>query len=976
MRKNWQFWFMFVVCSLLVFFSENLKAAEFDYTGGSVSETYDNVVVNSFSYDYTTKFTAKTGFYNGQEIYDGGKVVSETQTFYTAKSIKVNVNHVDKIFGKDDDKTVIYKYNETRKDFNAKMAGGEFVNKSGVFTLDSEGLYKIVYVFEGSQKYSNYVYITHSINHGVIVDDNRYDNTSAYAKFSFKLNLSDAYDLRGNSYYYAFGNNVDALNYTSFNLFTNDEKSASKAVTSIKNREVSVDVLDEYVSEEKQYFFLKINNGLKDTVLVSEDKFSLVHNLMAHFVLLNGENNQIESGAVLKQNDKVKIKILFNAPVTFVNLQISIDGGNKFFNLSDSEIAVSEVVYEYQIKAEDFTDKSFLGSVVLKTKNSSNAIVKHEDVNITVKGVNETPFKIDMVAPIIENIVSEPASTGSAIARQYDVKVQVKEDNLVHFYFYAKKCNVVQEGNCFDGFDMEEVTLVEVSKDVMTFSEDGSVEVPLVIDEKFGKYNGEGIYLFVKAVDAAGNEVVQNKLFKVDNIINTFENADMLFNVTNLIVEGNLVGKNLNIVTLAEDKVSKVSVQLNESEMLECGFSTPLELDGRNVLYFPCLSYQLPFFEYDVTIELVDIYNNIETYTSVFKHREMVDGNAKIGNLMFKTHESEFYEASIDLYNEMANENFRVVFDESVISGLDVLLRFSAFENLSGLVKSLVLKNGEEEIVLVENIAETLTLPTTEYVLSRIGHIEEYKTCAISDNKCNIDLFIKYEYVLGDEIHQNRYVRVGLLDNNHKFKIEDFNSEFVVEVKQSFAGVSYTMIDNMNNAINSDSVQKTIKIIFVNKNGEEVAVNSIDTSKVGTYKVSEMYMYNSISSFPLNYSISVVDTVAPIIRLNGNSTFKIKEGKDLPDYNSFVTYSDNYDSELTLQHEISPTYDGKVGEYEVSFWVVDSSGNSSEKITMKLIVEESGKLTTYLIVGGIILVVLCIVGFFTIREIKKEKRSN
>ena len=144
---------------------------------------------------------------------------------------------------------------------------------------------------------------------------------------------------------------------------------------------------------------------------------------------------------------------------------------------------------------------------------------------------------------------------------------------------------------------------------------------------------------------------------------------------------------------------------------------------------------------------------------------------------------------------------------------------------------------------------------------------------------------------------------------------------------------------------------------------------------LGKYVIRESFAYNSIQSFDLEYVVNVVDTTAPTIRLNGSETIKINVGDKFDDPS--VVVNDNYDKEFTILTKVEPELDTKKeGKYTISYWVVDSSGNMSEVVTRTVVVEKKNSITSYLIAGGIALVVIGVIVLVTRKEFKKAKKRG
>lgn len=138
--------------------------------------------------------------------------------------------------------------------------------------------------------------------------------------------------------------------------------------------------------------------------------------------------------------------------------------------------------------------------------------------------------------------------------------------------------------------------------------------------------------------------------------------------------------------------------------------------------------------------------------------------------------------------------------------------------------------------------------------------------------------------------------------------------------------------------LNDEYVDKGIKAIYNEK--EVVArvftAGNVDTNKVGEYEITYDVRYKNIDK-TITRSVKVVDTIAPVITLNGDSEEKYTVGDKYVEKGA--TASDNYDNNLTDKIEITNNIDdSKEGVYEVVYKVSDSSNNvttATRKVTYK-----------------------------------------
>lgn len=137
-------------------------------------------------------------------------------------------------------------------------------------------------------------------------------------------------------------------------------------------------------------------------------------------------------------------------------------------------------------------------------------------------------------------------------------------------------------------------------------------------------------------------------------------------------------------------------------------------------------------------------------------------------------------------------------------------------------------------------------------------------------------------------------------------------------------------------AIEYGSANYDIKNILKEVEGEVVSVKKdIDTNVLGEQEVIlEVKKNNIVKDVPI--MVSVVDTVAPVIRLN-NDSVSITEGEDFDILSNITSVSDAIDGELSYLESSDEnetnyyTYSsddlGSVGTHEVTIKAVDKAGN-------------------------------------------------
>ncbi len=138
--------------------------------------------------------------------------------------------------------------------------------------------------------------------------------------------------------------------------------------------------------------------------------------------------------------------------------------------------------------------------------------------------------------------------------------------------------------------------------------------------------------------------------------------------------------------------------------------------------------------------------------------------------------------------------------------------------------------------------------------------------------------------------------------------------------------------------LSDEYVDKGIKTIYNEKevDARVFTAGNVDTNKVGEYKITYDVRYKNIDK-KITRNVKVVDTIAPVITLNGDSEEKYTVGDKYVEKGA--TASDNYDNNLTDKIEITNNIDdSKEGVYEVVYKVSDSSNNvtiATRKVTYK-----------------------------------------
>ncbi len=126
---------------------------------------------------------------------------------------------------------------------------------------------------------------------------------------------------------------------------------------------------------------------------------------------------------------------------------------------------------------------------------------------------------------------------------------------------------------------------------------------------------------------------------------------------------------------------------------------------------------------------------------------------------------------------------------------------------------------------------------------------------------------------------------------------------------------------------------------FLLKNGRPVDVvtdGEVDDKKLGEYTVKYTAAVNKMQA-ELTRTVKVIDSVAPVLTLNGEAEITLTRGDKYedPGFNAV----DNYDGDITGNVAVNGTVDtSTAGEYTVTYEIKDSSANTAtamRKVTVK-----------------------------------------
>ena len=148
---------------------------------------------------------------------------------------------------------------------------------------------------------------------------------------------------------------------------------------------------------------------------------------------------------------------------------------------------------------------------------------------------------------------------------------------------------------------------------------------------------------------------------------------------------------------------------------------------------------------------------------------------------------------------------------------------------------------------------------------------------------------------------------------NYKEEMRIKNAKIVVELKKDIK-IRY-------------GDQVTLNDLIEKINGEIIGDYYIDTEEIGKKKIEFKYINEEEITIPYTIEYEVVDDVLPIIWLNDTYSIKVGTRGDLA---TLIMSGDYYDD--NPKREIIGDYDlNKIGNYKLTYRIVDSSGNEATK---------------------------------------------
>lgn len=137
-------------------------------------------------------------------------------------------------------------------------------------------------------------------------------------------------------------------------------------------------------------------------------------------------------------------------------------------------------------------------------------------------------------------------------------------------------------------------------------------------------------------------------------------------------------------------------------------------------------------------------------------------------------------------------------------------------------------------------------------------------------------------------------------------------ANLTINYGNSFKDPGYTSFDNYDGDLTS----------------KVVVSGTVDTKKLGTYKIKYSVTDSSSNQTSKVRVVKVVDNKSPVISLSGSKTMTLDLNENY--YEPGYSARDNYDGDITSNVYVSGKVNtSKVGVYEITYSVTDSSGNYS-----------------------------------------------
>ena len=143
--------------------------------------------------------------------------------------------------------------------------------------------------------------------------------------------------------------------------------------------------------------------------------------------------------------------------------------------------------------------------------------------------------------------------------------------------------------------------------------------------------------------------------------------------------------------------------------------------------------------------------------------------------------------------------------------------------------------------------------------------------------------------------------------------------------------------------VHSEYIEKGVSIVLdphdtITTIDDVVVTGSVDTDTLGEYILTYTITDRYGKTASVTRTIDVIDSQAPVIKLNGNSTINLERGSQYVELGASVT--DNYDKDLVAI--ITGSVDtNTLGTYYIRYNATDSSGNKATEVVRTVIVVRS-----------------------------------
>ena len=252
-------------------------------------------------------------------------------------------------------------------------------------------------------------------------------------------------------------------------------------------------------------------------------------------------------------------------------------------------------------------------------------------------------------------------------------------------------------------------------------------------------------------------------------------------------------------------------------------------------------------------------------------------------------------------------------------------------------------------IVDTLKIREVQEYSNTAY--TKMTTIEEYIQRVNSDDNPNNNVPLNGYYQVSETVEiDNELIdgfNVYLIDGKVVSGILRFNNRSIVISKGSVTQV--TSSDLVLSLIGSEELEHNYKEPYIDPMATAIDLNDgdisskvivsgiVDVNKLGRYLLKYSVTNSNNKTVTKSRVVNVVDKTKPVITLNGNEQV-IHTASNV--YNDLkATASDNYDGDISNKIIINNNVQSNnPGTYQITYFVIDKSGNSSDVLTRTVIV--------------------------------------